>query len=113
MLQNGAQQAADDLGIEIKFVYSDWNAEKMITNFRQGMATNPDGMVVIGAPGDDAYMPLIGEPLGAEPVLGERPPDPVVAEPRLPALPRLLRPSTYLSPTPLPVRQWAMYPSDA
>ena len=54
VLQNGAQQAADDLGIEIKFVYSDWNAEKMITNFRQGMATNPDGMVVIGAPGDDA-----------------------------------------------------------
>ena len=64
VLQNGAQQAADDLGIEIKFVYSDWNAEKMITNFRQGMATNPDGMVVIGAPGDDAYMPLIGEAIG-------------------------------------------------
>ena len=64
VLQNGAQQAADDLGIEIKFVYSDWNAEKMITNFRQGMATTPDGMVVIGAPGDDAYMPLIGEAIG-------------------------------------------------
>lgn len=64
VLQNGAQQAADDLGVEIKFVYSDWNAEKMITNFRQGMAAKPDGMVVIGAPGDDAYMPLIGEAIG-------------------------------------------------
>ncbi len=61
VLQNGAQQAADDLGIEIKFVYSDWNAEKMITNFKQGMATKPDGMVIIGAPGDDAYMPLVGQ----------------------------------------------------
>ena len=63
-LQNGAQQAADDLGVDIKFVYTDWNAEKMITSFRQGMATNPDGMVVIGAPGDDAYMPIIGEAIG-------------------------------------------------
>lgn len=63
VLQNGAQAAAKDLGIEIKFVYSDWNAEKMITNFRQGMASRPDGMVVIGAPGDAAYEPLIGKAL--------------------------------------------------
>lgn len=60
-LQNGAQAAADALGVDIKFVYTDWNAEKMITSFKQGMATKPDGMVVIGAPGDDAYMPLIDQ----------------------------------------------------
>lgn len=61
VLQNGAAAAAKDLGVEIRFVYSDWNAEKMITNFRQGLASKPDGMVVIGAPGDDAYGPLIGQ----------------------------------------------------
>ena len=54
VLQNGAAAAAKDLGIDIKFVYSDWNPEKMITNFKQGMASKPDGMVVIGAPGDAA-----------------------------------------------------------
>ena len=63
VLQNGATAAAKDLGIEIKFVYSDWNAEKMITNFRQGMASKPDGMVVIGVPGDAGYEPLIGKAL--------------------------------------------------
>ena len=59
VLQNGAATAAKDLGVEIKFVYSDWNAEKMITQFKQGLASKPDGMVVIGAPGDNAYGPLI------------------------------------------------------
>lgn len=63
VLQRGAQAAADDLGAKITFVYSDWNAEKMITNFRQGLASKPDGMVVIGAPGDDAYEPLVDEAL--------------------------------------------------
>ncbi|MEG1603829.1 MAG: substrate-binding domain-containing protein, partial [Cloacibacillus sp.] len=65
VLQNGAAAAAKELGIEIKFVYSDWNAEKMITNFRQGMASKPDGMVVIGVPGDASYEPLIGEAIAA------------------------------------------------
>lgn len=59
VLQNGAATAAKELGVDIKFVYSDWNAEKMITQFRQGLASKPDGMVVIGAPGDNAYEPLI------------------------------------------------------
>lgn len=65
VLQNGAAAAAKDLGVEIKFVYSDWNAEKMITNFRQGVASKPDGMVVIGAPGDAAYEPLISKAIAS------------------------------------------------
>ncbi len=61
VLQNGAAAAAKDLNLDITFVYSDWNAEKMLTNFRQGLAAKPDGMVVIGVPGDDGYAPLIDE----------------------------------------------------
>ena len=61
VLQNGAAQAAEDLNIDIRFVYSDWSAEKMLKNFKEGLASKPDGMVVIGAPGDDAYGPLIDE----------------------------------------------------
>lgn len=61
VLQNGAAAAAKDMDVDISFVYSDWNPEKMLTNFRQGLAMRPDGMVVIGAPGDDAYEPLIDE----------------------------------------------------
>ena len=61
VLQNGAAAAAKDMGAEIVFVYSDWSAEKMLTNFSQGLASKPDGMVIIGAPGDDAYEPLVDE----------------------------------------------------
>lgn len=61
VLQNGAAAAARDLGLDITFVYSDWSAEKMLENFRQGLASKPDGMVVIGVPGDDAYEPLIDQ----------------------------------------------------
>lgn len=61
VLQNGAAAAAKDLNVDIAFVYSDWSPEKMLINFRQGLAGQPDGMVVIGAPGDDAYEPLIDE----------------------------------------------------
>lgn len=61
VLQNGAAAAAKDLGLDISFVYSDWSAEKMLENFRQGLASKPDGMVVIGVPGDDAYEPLIDQ----------------------------------------------------
>ena len=61
VLQNGAAAAAKDMNVDITFVYSDWSPEKMMTNFRQGLAGRPDGMVVIGAPGDDAYEPLIDE----------------------------------------------------
>ena len=61
VLQNGAAAAAKDMEVDITFVYSDWSAEKMLTNFRQGLAAKPDGMVVIGVPGDDGYEPLIDE----------------------------------------------------
>ena len=61
VLQNGATAAAKDLGVDVAFVYSDWSPEKMLTNFRQGLAGRPDGMVVIGVPGDDAFEPLIDE----------------------------------------------------
>lgn len=61
VLQNGAAAAAKDLGLDISFVYSDWSAEKMIENFRQGLAAKADGMVVIGVPGDDGYEPLIDQ----------------------------------------------------
>ena len=61
VLQNGAAAAAKDLGLDITFVYSDWSAEKMLDNFRKGLAAKPDGMVVIGVPGDDAYEPLIDQ----------------------------------------------------
>ena len=61
VVYNGAVQAADDLGANMEVVWSDWNPEKMITQFSEAMATNPDGIAIMGHPGDDAFTPLVEE----------------------------------------------------
>lgn len=61
VVQNGATQAAADTGATVKFVYSDWNPQIMLENFKKSVAAKPDGIVVMGHPGDDAYAPLINE----------------------------------------------------
>ena len=61
VVQNGAQQACEDLGCDIRFLYSDWSPQKMIENANRAIASKPDGLVVMGHPGDDAYEALIDE----------------------------------------------------
>jgi len=61
VVYNGAVQAAADLGADVEYVWSDWNPEKMITQFSEAMATSPDGIAVMGHPGDEAFAPLVDE----------------------------------------------------
>jgi simple sugar transport system substrate-binding protein len=61
VVYNGAVQAAADTGANVQYVWSDWDPAKMITQFQQAMATNPDGIAVMGHPGDEAFDPLIDE----------------------------------------------------
>ncbi|HUX14226.1 MAG TPA: substrate-binding domain-containing protein [Spirochaetia bacterium] len=56
---NGAKQAAEDLGCKVDYVWSDWDPQKMIEQFRSSMATKPDGIAVMGHPGDEAFDSLI------------------------------------------------------
>jgi len=65
IVQNGAVQASVDMGCEVKILYSDWNPERMIENFKTALAAGPDGIVVMGHPGDDAYAPFIQEAMDA------------------------------------------------
>jgi simple sugar transport system substrate-binding protein len=58
---NGARQAEADLGPTVQYVFSDWDPQKMIAQFKEAMATKPDGIAVMGHPGDDAFLPLIDE----------------------------------------------------
>jgi simple sugar transport system substrate-binding protein len=60
-LYNGARQAQTDLGCKVDYVWSDWDPQKMIQQFREAVATRPDGIVVIGVPGDEAFDPLIDD----------------------------------------------------
>jgi len=58
---NGAVQAASDLGANVDYVWSDWDPQKMIQQFAEAMAMNPDGIAIMGHPGEDAFEPLVDE----------------------------------------------------
>lgn len=58
---NGAVQAAADLGPKVDYVWSDWDPQKMTQQFTEAMAMKPDGIAVMGHPGEDAFEPLIQE----------------------------------------------------
>jgi len=58
---NGAVQAAADLGADVEYVWSDWDPQKMIQQFSEAMATRPDGIAIMGHPGEDAFEPLVDE----------------------------------------------------
>jgi simple sugar transport system substrate-binding protein len=61
---NGAKQAQSDLGCKVDYVWSDWDPQKMIQQFREAVATRPDGIAVMGHPGDEAFSPLIDDAFG-------------------------------------------------
>ena len=63
---NGAKAAEAALGPNVSYVWSDWSVEKMITQFTEAVATQPDGIVIMGHPGDDAFKPLIDDAVDRE-----------------------------------------------
>jgi simple sugar transport system substrate-binding protein len=58
---NGAVQAQSDLGPRVDYVWSDWDPQKMISQFREAAATKPDGIAVMGHPGDESFDSLIDD----------------------------------------------------
>ena len=61
IVYNGARQAAYDLGADVTYVWSNWNNAKMIADFKSAMAANPDGIAIMGHPGDDAFELLVDQ----------------------------------------------------
>ena len=59
VVYNGALQAAKDTGANVQYVWSDWDPSKMTSQFQQAAATKPDGIAIMGHPGDTAFDPLI------------------------------------------------------
>lgn len=58
---NGAVQAAKDTGAQVNYVWSGWDPQKMIQQFGESAATKPDGIAVMGHPGDQAFDSLIDD----------------------------------------------------
>ncbi len=61
VVYNGALQAAKDTGADVEYVWSDWDPAKMTNQFTQAAATKPDGIAIMGHPGDAAFDPLIDD----------------------------------------------------
>jgi simple sugar transport system substrate-binding protein len=60
-LSEGAKRAQSDLGPKLDYVYSSWDPERMIQQFKEAVATKPDGIAVLGHPGDESLDALIDQ----------------------------------------------------
>ena len=61
VVYNGAKAAEAAFGPTVAYQWSDWLPENMLQQFSEAVATQPDGIAVMGHPGDDAFKPLIDE----------------------------------------------------
>ncbi len=57
----GALQAQSDLGANVNYVFSGWDTDKMIGQFKDAVASLPDAIAMMGHPGAAALGPLIDE----------------------------------------------------
>jgi len=58
---NGYKQAAEDLGADVKYYFSDWDSNKLVQQMKEGLATKPDGMAIYGFGGPEASGPIVDE----------------------------------------------------
>src|SRR5271165_7413700 len=58
IVYNGAKQAEHDLGAKVDYLFSGWQAETMVQQLREAIAAKPDGIAMMGHPGEAAIMPL-------------------------------------------------------
>ncbi|TIS70578.1 MAG: sugar ABC transporter substrate-binding protein, partial [Mesorhizobium sp.] len=58
IVYNGAKQAAADLGPKVDYIFSQWDVEKMVQQLREAVAVKPNGIAMMGHPGDASIMPL-------------------------------------------------------
>lgn len=61
IVYNGARQAERDLGPTVDYIFSGWDVERMTQQLREAIAVKPDGIAMMGHPGDAALMPLADE----------------------------------------------------
>jgi simple sugar transport system substrate-binding protein len=61
VVYNGAKAAEEAFGPDIQYQWSDWDPSQMVSQFQEAVATGPDGIAVMGHPGDDSFKPLIDD----------------------------------------------------
>lgn len=63
VVYHGAKAAAEILGdrVDVRYIWSDWNPEKMVIQFQEAVAARPHGIAIMGHPGDEALAPFVAE----------------------------------------------------
>jgi len=61
VVYNGAKAAQAAFGPDVSYQWSNWDPATMITQFQQAVATKPDGIAVMGHPGDASFDSLIDD----------------------------------------------------
>ena len=61
VVYNGALQAAADTGADVEYVWSDWDPAKMVSQLQEAIATKPNGIAIMGHPGDEAYQSIVDQ----------------------------------------------------
>jgi len=62
--QNGAAAAAEQWGCQIIYQFSEWTPDKMISQFKEAIAAEPDGIIIMGHPGVEAFRTSVEEAEG-------------------------------------------------
>jgi simple sugar transport system substrate-binding protein len=60
-VHGGVLAARRDLGVNVLMKWTHWDAQRLLTQFRGAMDLQPDGICVIGFPGQEYLPPLIEE----------------------------------------------------
>jgi simple sugar transport system substrate-binding protein len=58
---NGARAAAVANGVKLIEQYSKWDPQTMIDQFKEALAAKPDGIVIMGHPGEAAFAALVDQ----------------------------------------------------
>jgi simple sugar transport system substrate-binding protein len=59
--ENGAKTAEAFWGCKVHYQYSKWQPDLMIAQFKEAVAAKPDGIVIMGHPGVEAFKPFVEE----------------------------------------------------
>ena len=58
---NGARAAAAQMNVKLIEQYSKWDQQTMIDQFKQALAAKPDGIAIMGHPGEPAFAALVDQ----------------------------------------------------
>lgn len=61
LVADGAIAAAEDLGVDLELFWSNWDSDRMVRQFKEAIERNPDGIAIMGHPGEAAMGSFVRE----------------------------------------------------